>query len=68
MWLTQFQWQFSLLSLLILMTLVAAVLAIVKARDWVNTEPQNTIPRLPQSFPQGAPEFTPVSGSVEIPT
>jgi hypothetical protein len=54
------KWRFSLLSLLIVMTLVAAALGIMMARDWVNTEPQNTIPPPPQSFPPGEPKFTPV--------
>jgi hypothetical protein len=57
-----FRWRFSLLSLFIVMTLIAAVIGIFMARDWVNTEPQNTIPELPpQQFPTGVPKFTPAS-------
>ena len=55
------KWRFSLLSLFIVMTLIAAVLGIFMARDWVNTEPQNTIPKLPpQQLPTDAPRVTPV--------
>jgi hypothetical protein len=60
-WINRIKWRFSLLSLFIVMTLIAAVLGIFMARDWVNTEPQNTIPKLPpQQFPTDAPRFTPV--------
>jgi hypothetical protein len=61
-WLNRMKLRFSLLSLFIVMTLIAGVLGIFLARDWVNTEPQNTIPELPpDQFPAGAPRFTPVS-------
>jgi hypothetical protein len=55
------RWRFSLLSIFIATAVIAGVLAIAMARDWVNTEPQNTIPRVPpQQSPANAPRFTPV--------
>jgi hypothetical protein len=61
-WVKGMRLRFSLLSLFIVMTLIAAVLGIGLARDWVNTEPQNTIPVLPpQQFPADTPKFNPVS-------
>jgi hypothetical protein len=53
--------RFSLVTLLLVMTLISGVLGISMARDWVNTEPQNTIPDLPPSNAPLSPGFTPVS-------
>jgi hypothetical protein len=61
-WANRIKLRFSLLSLFFVTTLIAAVLGIFMARDWVNTEPQNTIPELPpNTFPGDEPKFTPVS-------
>jgi hypothetical protein len=55
------KWRFSLLSIFVAMTLIAGLLALAMSRDWVNTEPQNTIPPIPpEQLPTDVPRFTPV--------
>ena len=52
--------RFSLAALLLMTTIVAGVLGLAVARDWVTTKPQNTIP---QSLPfngHEVPGFTPL--------